>query len=284
VITGGRCAGLVDAKQVAVFLAQQPPREELSAQLVDVVPPADPGDAEILETSRPARHAVVDGPLGDRLVAWSRGAGVLGGFPVADRVAGIGQREELRREQQPFVLGRIPQRRGAGIAVFGVIRGRREVAVEADREQVPARRRADSDLQAGRADRPSGVGVRRGLRWQRVGHAAHDDVERTALAVVTDHPQPSTVLNRADVTGNVEIRTSTHTVVAEPHRSVTTSAEGEWGLARTQHGDLHTLEVNQECARCQRLGHRHTVTPHLVNGGIRGEGCPLAVNGVGALY
>jgi hypothetical protein len=67
--------------------------------LIDIVAAVDSGDAELLQPPAPSAHAVFNRFCGDQLFMGQRGGCVLGGFPVADSVAGIGLRQKLCCQQ-----------------------------------------------------------------------------------------------------------------------------------------------------------------------------------------
>jgi hypothetical protein len=87
------------AQLPSILLAHKAPREQLTTQLIDVVAAVDSGDAEFLQPSAPSAHAVFNSFCGDQLFMGPGGGCVLGGFPVADRVTGIGLRQKLGCQQ-----------------------------------------------------------------------------------------------------------------------------------------------------------------------------------------
>ncbi|HZS20039.1 MAG TPA: hypothetical protein VFA63_03510 [Pseudonocardiaceae bacterium] len=76
----------------------------MATQLVDVVAAADSGDTEFLQHPAPSAYAVFNSFRGDRLVMGSCGRYVFGGLAITDRLAGIGQRQELGGQEQPLVI------------------------------------------------------------------------------------------------------------------------------------------------------------------------------------
>jgi hypothetical protein len=87
------------AQLPSILLAHKAPREQLATQLIDVVAAVDSGDAELLQPPAPPPHAVFNRFCGDRLFMGPCTGCVLGGFPVADGVAGIGLRQKFGCEQ-----------------------------------------------------------------------------------------------------------------------------------------------------------------------------------------